>query len=155
MGAGWNPFLNALFGGWSAEGITRASTGAPVNPRINQDRANVGRTYQRPDATGVSPNDGPKTIYQWFNTSALRCRRILLRHFGGLRDQRPADITGTFRCKRFRIHEGHTVQFRSEFYDLPNSVSFNNRMQRSTEFVRQDHQCNGREANSIALRYSF
>src|SRR5205807_9049976 len=50
FGSGWNPFVNTVLGGWSAEGITRAQTGAPLNPRINQDRANVGRTNQRPAA---------------------------------------------------------------------------------------------------------
>ena len=28
--------------------------------------------------------------------------------------------------KDFRIREGQALQFRSEFYNLPNSVSFNN-----------------------------
>ena len=55
FGANWNAVTDAVLGGWSAEGITRAQTGAPLNPRINQDRANVGRTYQRPDATGLDP----------------------------------------------------------------------------------------------------
>jgi hypothetical protein len=62
-GAAWNPVLNGILGDWSAEGII-AQTGAPLNPRIIQDRANVGRTYQRPDATGIDPNSGPKTIDQ-------------------------------------------------------------------------------------------
>src|SRR5450432_309316 len=53
FGAGWNPFVNTILGGWSSEGIVRAQTGAPLNPRVNQHRANVGRTYQRADATGI------------------------------------------------------------------------------------------------------
>ena len=35
-------------------------TAGPLNPRIHQDRANVGRTYQGPDATGIDPNRGRK-----------------------------------------------------------------------------------------------
>ena len=61
FGSNWNAATNAFLGGWSAEGITRAQTGAPLNPRINQDRANVGRTYQRPNATGIDPDNGPQT----------------------------------------------------------------------------------------------
>lgn len=70
-GAGWNGFTNTVSGGWSPEGITRAQTGAPLNPSVSQDRANVGRTYQRPDATGLNPNNGPQTVDQWFHTAAF------------------------------------------------------------------------------------
>jgi len=128
LGAGWNPFLNSVFGGWSAEGITRASTGAPLNPRISQDRANVGRTYQRPNATGISPDNGPNTIYQWFNTAAFALPANFTYGTSG-----PFVITAPGRYnwdvslqKDFRIHEGQMLQFRSEFYNLPNSVSLGN-----------------------------
>src|SRR3954452_20604517 len=71
FGSNWNAATNAFLGGWSAEGITRAQTGAPLNPRINQDRANVGRTYQRPNATGINPDYGPRTPDAWFNVAAF------------------------------------------------------------------------------------
>ena len=122
------PILNSVFGGWSAEGITRASTGAPLNPRISQDRANVGRTYQRPNATGISPDNGPNTIYQWFNTAAFALPANFTYGTSG-----PFVITAPGRYnwdvslqKDFRIHEGQMLQFRSEFYNLPNSVSLGN-----------------------------
>jgi len=128
FGAGWNPFLNTVFGGWSAEGITRASTGAPVNPRINQDRANVGRTYQRPNATGISPDSGPKTIYQWFNTAAFALpANFTYGTSGAFVITAPGRYNWDLSLQKdFRIHEAQAIQFRSEFYNLPNSVSFGN-----------------------------
>src|SRR5260370_12144083 len=128
FGAGWNGITNNLLGGWSAEGITRAQTGAPINPRLNQDRANVGRTYQRPDATGLSPNDGPQTVDQWFNTAAFA---LPAQFTYGSSGPFVIDAPGRYNWdlafqKDFRILEGHTLQFRAESYNLPNSVSFNN-----------------------------
>jgi outer membrane receptor protein involved in Fe transport len=128
FGAGWNPFLNSVFGGWSAEGIARASTGAPLNPRINQDRANVGRTYQRPNATGISPDNGPQTIYQWFNTAAFALpANFTYGTSGAFVVTAPGRYNWDISLQKdFRIREGQALQFRSEFYNLPNSVSFNN-----------------------------
>lgn len=127
-GSGWNRWTDAFLGGWSAEGITRAQTGAPLNPRINQDRANVGRTYQRPNTTGLPADNGPKTIYQWFNTSAFTLPAL---YTYGTSGAFVVTAPGRYNWdlslqKEFRIYESHTVQFRSEFYNLPNSVSFGN-----------------------------
>jgi hypothetical protein len=126
-GSGWNPVVNGVLGGWSAEGITRAQTGAPLNPRINQDRANVGRTYQRPDATGISPDSGPKTYDQWFNTAAF----VLPASYtygssGAFVITAPGRYNWDLALQKefkFRGEEGHTIQFRAESYNLPNSVS--------------------------------
>lgn len=127
-GAGWNGFLNGLLGGWSAEGITRAQTGAPLNPRVSQDRANVGRTYQRPNATGLDPNNGPKTVDQWFNTAAFALPAI---YTYGTSGAFVIDAPGRYNWdlsfqKDFPIYESHKLQFRGEFYNLPNSVSLGN-----------------------------
>jgi hypothetical protein len=127
-GSGWNTFTDAILGGWSAEGITRAQTGAPLNPRVNQDRANVGRTYQRPNATGISPDNGPNSIYEWFNTSAFALQPAYTYGTSGA-----FVITAPGRYnwdlsfqKEFRFLETQAIQFRSEFFNLPNSVSFGN-----------------------------
>ncbi len=127
-GTGWNPIVNGILGGWSGEGITRAQTGAPLNPRVNQDRANVGRTYQRPNATGISPNSGPKTVEQYFNTAAFALQPAYTYGSSGA-----FVITAPGRYnwdlalqKDFHVREGHTVQFRAESYNLPNSVSLGN-----------------------------
>jgi Carboxypeptidase regulatory-like domain len=126
-GANLNPVVNGILGGWSAEGITRAQTGAPLNPRINQDRANVGRTYQRPDATGISPDSGPKTVEQWFNTAAFA---LPASYTYGTSGAFVISYPGRYNWdlalqKDFHLLEGHVLQFRAESYNLPNSVSFN------------------------------
>jgi hypothetical protein len=70
------PFLQqgvggAILGGWQVTNIMSLSSGFPRNPSPGQDRANLGHGDQRPDVVaGQDPNDGPKTIEQWFNTSA-------------------------------------------------------------------------------------
>ena len=125
FGSGWNPLLNSVLGGWSGEGITRAQTGAPLNPRIGQDRANVGRTYQRPDATGLDPNNGPKTVDQWFNTAAFA---LPARYTYGSSGAFVINAPGRYNWdlalqKDFRIRERHLFQFRFESYNLANSVS--------------------------------
>ncbi|MBX9719568.1 MAG: TonB-dependent receptor, partial [Microbacteriaceae bacterium] len=75
FGSSWRGAQNFLLGGWSMEGIARLQTGAPVNVTTGQDRANVGRTYQRPDVSR-NPNNGPKTPDRWFDTTAFTLPRI-------------------------------------------------------------------------------
>jgi hypothetical protein len=70
------PFLQsgvgaAILGGWQFTNILSLSSGFPRDPATGQDRANTGST-NRPDVVaGQDPNDGPKTLQQWFNTAAF------------------------------------------------------------------------------------
>jgi hypothetical protein len=157
-GAGWNPVVNMILGGWSADGITRAQTGAPLNPRINQDRANVGRTYQRPNATGIDPNSGPKTTDQWFNVSAFA---LPAQYTYGTSGGFVVDGSGRYNWdlalqKDFRIREGHVVQFRAESYNLPNSVSLGNpNMALDGNGFGQVTSATAARQLQFALRYQF
>jgi len=158
FGSNWNSVVNGILGGWSAEGITRAQTGAPLNPRINQDRANVGRTYQRPDATGINPNNGPKTVDQWFNVSAFA---LPARYTYGSSGAFVIDAPGRYNWdlslqKDFRVMEGHTFQFRAEAYNLPNSVSLGNPNTTfdGNNFGRVTSATAARQMQ-LALRYQF
>jgi hypothetical protein len=70
------PFLqsglgSALLGGWQFTNILSMSSGFPRDPATGNDRAGTGST-NRPDVVpGQDPNDGPKTIDEWFNTAAF------------------------------------------------------------------------------------
>jgi Carboxypeptidase regulatory-like domain len=157
-GTNWNGVTNAFLGGWSADGITRAQTGAPLNPRVNQDRANVGRTYQRPDATGLDPNAGPKTADQWFNVAAFALPKPFTYGSSG---QFVISAPGRYNWdlalqKDFRILEGHTLQFRAESYNLSNNVSFDtfNTAYDGNGFGQVTHAAPARQLQ-FALRYQF
>jgi len=157
-GGSWNPVANMILGGWSADGITRAQTGAPLNPRINQDRANVGRTYQRPNATGIDPNSGPKTTDQWFNVNAFA---LPAQYTYGTSGGFVVDGSGRYNWdlalqKDFRIREGHVVQFRAESYNLPNSVSLQNpNMALDGNGFGQVTSATAARQLQFALRYQF
>ena len=68
------PFLQsgvgaAVLGGWQLTNIVSLSSGFPRDPGAGQDRANTAST-NRPNVVG-DPNDGPKTIDEWFNKAAF------------------------------------------------------------------------------------
>jgi len=157
FGQSWNGFENLVLGGWTFDVITRAQTGAPWNVSLGQDRANVGRTYQRPDVL-FNPNNGPKTPDQWFSTSAYAVPAIFTYGNSG-RDT--IEAMGRYNWdiafqKAFRVREGHMLEFRSEFYNMPNSVSM---MQPNTSFSSsafgQVTSATSARQIQFALRYAF
>ena len=74
------PFFNddrgvkgAIFGGWRANAIFIAQSGAPFTVNLSQDRANIGAgPAQRPNQNS-DPNlpGGDRTPERWFDTSAF------------------------------------------------------------------------------------
>jgi len=129
LGAGWNPVVNAALGGWSMEGIIRLQTGAPVNVTLGIDRANIGKSAQRPNLLRDPNTGGSRNVdVTWFDTTAFQLPAIYT--FG---NAAPYSVTADGRQyfdlsfqKDWRFHERHDVQFRGEFYNLPNHVNFNN-----------------------------
>jgi hypothetical protein len=70
------PFLQsgvgaAILGGWQFSNILSLSSGFPRDPATGNDRANTGSTNRPNVVPGQDPNDGPKTIDEWFNTAAF------------------------------------------------------------------------------------
>ena len=62
---------SAILGGWQFSTIISASSGFPRNAVPGTDRANTGSDQRASLVPGQDPNNGPKTIQQWFNTAAF------------------------------------------------------------------------------------
>ncbi len=56
--------------GWQIAGIATAQTGQPLTATLPFDNPNVGEGAKLPNQVG-DPNSGPKTINEYFNTSAF------------------------------------------------------------------------------------
>ena len=125
FGADMPRLADAFLGGWSVQGITRLETGPPDNPTSGQDRANVGKSVQRPDLVG-NVNHGPKTIQQWFDKSALVLpAQYTFGSAGAYIVQAPALRSWDISLhKVFRIVESQTLAFRAEAFNFPNLTNF-------------------------------
>ena len=157
FGGGWNRAADMALGGWSIAGLTRVQSNAPVNIIVGQDRANVGRSIQRPNVIS-DPNKGPRTPDKWFDTAAFVLQPIYTFGNSGAftveSDKRHNwDISAQ---KDFRIREGHALEFRAEFFNLSNSVQMNDpeRSFASSAFGQVTSATPARQIQ-FGLRYSF
>lgn len=160
FGGGWSRGLDLILGGWSVEGITRIQTGAPINVVVGQDRANVGRTYQRPNVIR-NPNIGGfnrDPSRPWFDTQAFVLQPIYTYGNAGafIVDADGRNTWDVSIGKTFRIREGHNLEFRSEMFNLPNHVNFGNPGGNfnSSAFGTVTSATPARQIQ-MALRYSF
>ena len=113
------------FGGWQLSGVTTLQTGLPQNLGTNGDRAGIGGGGQRPDVVGDWTQGGGKLL-QWFNTTAFALpasgvlgnlgRNVVI---GPGMNNWDASLQ-----KNFRFTERVRTQFRAEFYDAPNHLSW-------------------------------
>ncbi len=150
------PFLRSqkgvaghVLGGWQISGITTFETGIPVTAFQYNDPFNcydwngcgagiLAGTYPggigidpsavspRPDQVG-NPNSGPKTIDQWFNTSAFK---DAVGHFGSASRfsiNGPGLVNWDFDLlKYFQITERLRARVDGEFFNVFNHTNFNN-----------------------------
>jgi hypothetical protein len=119
-------------GGWEVSGIITAHTGLPFTVTTTQDYSNTNSYSPRPDR--ICNGTGPKTLSEWFNlncftTAALAQalangtprfgtsgRNILLQP--GFQNWDLAFI------KRTSIHDGVSVEFRGELFNIFNHTNF-------------------------------
>jgi hypothetical protein len=123
-----------LLGNWQVNGITTFMSGTPftvVDQSYNDDAPEItGFSSFRPNLLG-NPNNGPRTVAQWVNTSAFQ--RIDL-------TTTPAGVYGTegrnvvqgpglaqwdfSAFKSIPLAESKSLQFRAEFFNLFNRANF-------------------------------
>ncbi len=127
FGGDWNRFVDGVLGGWAVEGIVQWQSGTPSNVRTGLDRANVGRTQERPNVIR-NPNlpADQRTPDRWFDTSAFVMPDAFTFGNAGayiVRDdgRRVFDFSI---AKKFRIIEGHSLELRGEFFNFPNHTMF-------------------------------
>ncbi len=158
VGGGWSRTTDLLLGGWTVDGLLRAQTGRPYNVVTGSDRANVGRTYQRPDVLR-NPNNGPKTPDRWFDTTAFTLPAPFTYGNSGafLVDGEGRLYVDVSLGKRFYFRERQYVELRGEFYNMPNVVKMGapaTTFSASGSFGSVTSATDARQIQ-FALRYSF
>lgn len=118
--------LAYIFGGWQASGILSLQSGRPFTAVLSGDVSNTLNRNDRPNLVG-DPNSGPKTVEQWFNTSAFQQQAT-----GSFGTAGRNIIIGPglqnfdFALSRnFNVTERFKVQFRTELFNAFNHANFN------------------------------
>jgi hypothetical protein len=131
FGANMSKAMDLLVGGWAVQGITRLQTGAPINAVVGQDRANVGRTYQRPNVIR-DPNIGGfpdrNVDAPWFDPLAFVLQPIYTYGNAGAFIVN-ADGRTTWDVaveKTFKFKETMQLEYHLEMFNIPNHVNFGN-----------------------------
>jgi hypothetical protein len=123
--------MKALFGGWQTTAIWNWQSGFPLNITSGEDRGFSGLGNDLADEIGprsyTSGTRGTR-ILKWFDTSAFTSAR--LGTFGNA-GRNILIGPGTFNIdfsaqKLFTIRERLRLQYRTEFFNLPNHTLLNN-----------------------------
>jgi hypothetical protein len=118
-----NAVLNAVAGGWQISSIVTWQTGFPLTVLSGTDNTRTGAGFDRPNATGVSPNDLPnRTTGKFFNTAAFAIPAVGT--YGNV-GRNTLIGPGIFTLdgsvlKNFNFNERHYLQFRFEAFNGTN-----------------------------------
>lgn len=130
--------VQALFGGWSAQGIVNIRSGQPFTPTISRDIANTGIGGQRPDIVGTPVIVGQPTCWFYvasnaacaaFDPGASSAFALPAQYTYGnggadiLRSEWLKDFDFSL-FKEFHITESSILQFRAESFNLTNTPTF-------------------------------
>lgn len=150
--------VDALLGGWAVEGITRLETGPPIFITSGVDQANTGRSSQRPNLVG-DPNAAPRTDEEWFNKAAFALPPLYTFGNAGQYITNTDSIIGIDMAvqKNFSITDRQRIEFRTEFFNLPNVVNFGDPVgaMNRNDFARISSQRTNPRQLQFGLRYRF
>ena len=123
-----NHAVNAALGGWQVQTIIVLRSGTPYTPVVSSDRANTGVSAQRPN---LNPAGGSatfvKSLTSWFD----KTKYVVAPQFtyGQVRaNTLQSDMFRQYDAsvfKNFSLPGESTLSFRAEFFNLPNTTSFN------------------------------
>ncbi|HEV3483110.1 MAG TPA: hypothetical protein VGR97_12370, partial [Candidatus Acidoferrales bacterium] len=127
--AGWS---DRLVGGWSLNSVVTAQSGFPFTPQLsynpsrNGDTKNPVRPFLNPAFTGPVVLGKPD---EWFNPAAFVAQPNNSGFYGDARRDTligPGLATWDFSVmKNIALHEGLSLQFRAEMFNLLNRSNFN------------------------------
>lgn len=155
--------LRHVLGGWQTNGIITLQTGAPMTCFSGIDESYSGIGSDRCDIVGDPdlPEDRPKSekILKWFNPNAFAINAAGTFGSVGRNTLRgPGTATVDFSAfKKFNLPlEGHSLEFRAEFFNLFNRVNLGipNTNRSSSVFGRITSAGDPRIVQ-FALRYAF
>jgi hypothetical protein len=116
-----NAVMRAVLGGWQLSDITTVQSGASLDPAMSIARQGLAT---RPNV--IAPIQQLDTVHQWFSTSSF-----VQPAPGFYGNAGPGTIFGPGLInfdvalhKDFRIAERHTIEFRSEFFNVLNHSNF-------------------------------
>jgi hypothetical protein len=123
-----NRFVDTVFGGWQLQTIVVLRSGTPYTPIVSTDVANTGVANQRPNLNPAGGTPGfKKSLARWFDpTRYLASPQYTYGQIKAFTLQSDA-----FRqydasvFKNFAMTGESVLSFRAEFFNLPNTNSFN------------------------------
>jgi Carboxypeptidase regulatory-like domain len=123
-----NRFVDTVLGGWQVQTIIVLRSGTPYTPIVSTDVANTGVGSQRPN---INPNGGSSTFHKSLTTWFDKTRYVVAPALSY--GQVKANIlqSDAFRqydasiFKNFALPGESVLSFRAEFFNLPNTNSFN------------------------------
>ncbi len=151
---GGKPYLNhglesSIFGGFQISGIFSWQTGRPLTVTdVSSNNSGYYENADRPNIVpGQNPNNGPKTVAEWFNTAAFTLapgfivKNGVVTQVGQFGNAGRNIIEGPWYtdldftlAREFAIHEHVTGQLRAETFNVFNHPNFFNPLTTGTQF---------------------
>jgi Carboxypeptidase regulatory-like domain len=123
-----NHFVDAVLGGWQVQTIIVLRSGTPYTPIVSTDRANTGVANQRPN---LNPAGGSPTFHKSLSSWFDKASYVVAPQFTYGQVKAFTLQSDTFRqydasvFKNFALPGESVLSFRVEFFNLPNTTSFN------------------------------